>query len=90
MELTLNSIILSDLSDGSKIVVGEVNYHSRLYTFSHFTHKYDYVYLTTRANEESRLWHERFGHMNFKYLDQLSKGGMVDRLPHIQYTNGVY
>jgi hypothetical protein len=37
------------------------------------------------VNEESRLWNERFGHLNFKYLDELSKGGMVDGLLHIQY-----
>jgi hypothetical protein len=89
-KFTPESVIISNLSDGSKIVVGEVNHHSRFYTLSHFTHKSDYVSLLTHANEESRLWHERFGRLNFKYLDQLSKGGMVDGLPHIQYTNGVY
>jgi hypothetical protein len=31
-----------------------------------------------------------FGHLNFKYLDQLSKGGMVDVLPHIQYIDKVF
>jgi transposase InsO family protein len=35
------------------------------------------------------LWHERFGHLNFKYLDQHSKAEMLDGLPHIQYTDGV-
>jgi hypothetical protein len=83
VEFTLDSVIIFDLSDGSKIIVGEVKQNSRLYTFCHFTHKSDYVSLLTHANEESRLWHERFGHMNFKYLDHLSKGGMVDGLPHI-------
>jgi hypothetical protein len=53
VEFTLDSVIISDLSDGSKIVVGEVNHHSGLYTFSHFTHKSDYVSLLTHANEES-------------------------------------
>jgi hypothetical protein len=28
--------------------------------------------------------------MNFKYLDQLSKSGMVDGLPHIQFIDGVF
>jgi hypothetical protein len=28
--------------------------------------------------------------MNFKYLDHLSKGGMVYVFPHIQYTDGVF
>jgi hypothetical protein len=77
VEFTSDSAIISDLSHGSKIVVGEVNHHSRLYTFSHFTHKSDYIYLLTHANEESKLWHERFGHLNFKYLYQLSKGLII-------------
>jgi hypothetical protein len=34
--------------------VGEVDHHSRLYTFSHFVPKYDYVTLITHENEESR------------------------------------
>jgi hypothetical protein len=37
----------------------------------------------------SRLWHERYGNLNFKYLYDFSKGGMVYGLPHIQYTNRV-
>ena len=90
VEFNLDSVIISDLLDGSKIVIGEVNHHSKFYTFSHFSHKYDYVSLITHANEESRLWHERFWHLNFKYLDQLSKGETVDGLPCIQYTYGAF
>jgi hypothetical protein len=90
VDLNPDSIIIFDLSDCSKIVVGKVNHHSRLYTLSDFTHKYDYVYLITHGNEESRLWHEMFGNLNFKYLYNLSKGGMVDGLPHIQYIDGVF
>jgi hypothetical protein len=89
VEFIPDSVIIFDSLDGSKIVVGEVNHHSRLYAFSHFTHKSDYVSILTHANEESKLWHEMFGHLNFKYLYQLSKGVMVDGLPHIQYTYGV-
>jgi hypothetical protein len=84
VEFTPDLVIIYDSSNGSKIVVGEVNCYSRLYTFSHFTHKSDYVSLLTHANEQSSLWHERFGNMNFKYLDKLSKGGMVDALVHIE------
>ena len=55
MDFTPQSFIIFDLSDGSKIVVGEVNHHFKLYTFSHFTDKYDYVSLLTHDNEDSRL-----------------------------------
>jgi hypothetical protein len=84
LEFTSNSVIIFDLLDGSKIVICEVNHYSRLYTFSHFTHKSNYVYIIKHANEEPSLWHARFGNMNFKYLYHLSKGGMVDGLPDVQ------
>ena len=90
VEFTPRLVIIYDLLDGSKIAIGEVNHHSRLYTFSHFTHKSNYVYIIKHANEETSLWHARFGNMNFKYLYHLSKGGMVDGLPDIQYTDGVF
>ena len=43
----------------------------------------------THANEESRIWHERFGHLNFRYMQQLSKQRMVKGLPTIEFSNGV-
>jgi hypothetical protein len=55
VEITPDLVIISDLSDGSKVVVGEVNQHSNFYTYSHFTCKSYYVYIITHDNEESRL-----------------------------------
>jgi hypothetical protein len=45
VEFTSDSVIIFYLSDGSKIIFGEVNHHSRLYTLSQFTHEYDYIYI---------------------------------------------
>jgi hypothetical protein len=45
VEFTPDSVIIYDLLNGSKIFIGEVNHHSRLYTFSHFTHKSNYASL---------------------------------------------
>jgi hypothetical protein len=77
--------------DGSTIiVVGEVDHHSKLYTFSHFVPKYDYVMLLTHVNEESILWHEIVGHLKFRYLQQINKKGMVNGIPNIKFKDGVY
>ena len=38
----------------------------------------------SHANEISKLWHDRFGHMNYRYLQTLHKEGMVEGLPQIQ------
>jgi hypothetical protein len=52
---TPDSVLISEIKDGSTIVVGEVDHHARLYFFSHFVPKTDFALLLTHANEESRL-----------------------------------
>jgi hypothetical protein len=56
---------------GLQVVTDEVNHQSRLYTFSEFIEP-DYALLLTHADESSRIWHERFGHLNFRYMQQRS------------------
>ena len=41
------------------------------------------------ANNTSKLWHEIFGHLNFKYIQQLHNENMVEGLPLIKYFEGV-
>ena len=45
--------------------------------------------LLTHGNEVSRMWHERFGHINFKYLHKLQKKSMVEGLPVIKEITGI-
>ena len=66
------------------IVVGEVNHQSRLYDFSKFIAKY--YLLLTHAYDTSILWHKRFDHINFKYIQQLCKQEMVIGLPNIHFS----
>ena len=40
-------------------------------------------------DKENWLWHLRFGHLNFKYLNQLVSKGMVSGLPKIQIPNEI-
>ena len=35
------------------------------------------------------IWHEIFGHFNFKYLHQIQKHSMVEGLPAIKTSNGI-
>jgi hypothetical protein len=73
VEFTLDSVTIYDMHDNSKIVVGEVNHQSQLYTFSKFIAKSDSTLLLTHVDDDSRLWHEIFGHLNFRYMQQLNK-----------------
>jgi hypothetical protein len=85
---TPNSVDIYDMQTNSKVATSEVNHQSRLYTFSEFIET-DYALLLTHADESSRIWHERFGHLNFIYMQQLRKHRLVDGLPDIHFSKGV-
>ena len=77
-----------DIQRNSKVATGEVNHRSSLYTFYEFIEP-DSALLLTHADDSSRLWHERFGHLNFRYMEQLYKQGMVIGFPNIYFSKGV-
>jgi hypothetical protein len=54
----------------SRVATGHVNHQSRLYTLLEFI-KPDCALLLSHADESSRIWHERFEHLNFRYMKQL-------------------
>ena len=63
VEFTSNLVFVLDMHDNSIISIGEVDKKSRLYKFTKFI-DYDSSFLLTHANDSSRVWHERFGHLN--------------------------
>jgi hypothetical protein len=85
---TPNSMDIYDMQTNSRVATSEVNHHSRLYTFSEFIEP-DPALLLTHADESSRIWHKRFGHLNFRYMQHLSKHKLVDVLPDIHFSKGV-
>jgi hypothetical protein len=85
---TPNSMDIYDMQTNSMVSTGEVNHQSRLYTFSEFI-EHDYSLLLTHADESSRTWHKRFGHLNFRYMQHLSKHRLVDGLTDIHFSKGV-
>jgi hypothetical protein len=85
---TPDLVDIYDMQTNSRVATGEVNHQSRLYTFSEFIEP-DYVSLLTHVDESSRIWHERFWHLNFIYMQQLSKHGMVDGILDIHFSKGI-
>ena len=67
MEFTLDAVNIYDLYSSSKIATDEVNNGARLYAFSEFI-EFESSLLLTHADDSSRLWHEKFGHLNYKYM----------------------
>jgi hypothetical protein len=85
---TPNSMDIYDMQTNFKVSTGEVNHQSRLYTFSEFIESGSAL-LLTHVDESSRIWHERFGRLNLRYTQQLSKQKLVDGLPDIHFSKGV-
>jgi hypothetical protein len=62
---TPNSLDIYDMQTNSRVSTSEVNHQSRLYTFSEFIEP-DSTLLLAHDDESSRIWHERFGNLNFR------------------------
>ena len=81
---------IMDFSTGKLIAKGVANHVSKAYEFTHFLPYSHQSSLLTHANETSTIWHERFDHLNFKYLQQLHNEEMVEGFPLIKSSQGVY
>ena len=66
-----NDVEIIEIASGKLIAKGLANHHAKAYEFSHFVADVNPTAMLTHGNEVSRLWHERFGHINFKYLQKL-------------------
>ena len=68
-----NEFEITDISSGKVIAKGVANHAQKVYMFSHFLPYSNPSALLIHANEASKIWHERFGHLNYKYLSDLSE-----------------
>ena len=64
----LNDVEITKLASRKLVAKGLANHHAKAYEFSHFVADANPTALVTHGNKVSRLWNERFGHLNFKYL----------------------
>jgi hypothetical protein len=83
-----NEVEIYDMQTNSRVSTGEVNYQSRLYTFSKFIEP-DFSLLLTHVDATSRICQERFGHLNFRYMQQIRNKILVDGLPEIHFSKVV-
>ena len=85
---TLYVVEIAEISSNKVVVLGYVDHQGRMYKFSHFLPNSRGKSLVSHANETIKFWNEIFGHMNYKYLQELNKYVMVDGLPPIKTSNG--
>ena len=65
---TPDMVDIAQISSDQVVAIGYAGDHERMYKFLNFLPTYNDQSLLSHANETYKLWHERFGHMNYKYL----------------------
>ena len=88
VKFTPNEVEISEISSNKVVALGYADHQARMYKFSKFLSSSTGQALPSHANETRNLWHEIFGHMNYKYLQELRKEGMPEWLPPIKTSNG--
>ena len=77
---TPDMVEITEISTYQVIAIGYADHHERMYKFSSFLPTSNGQGLLSHANEVLKLWHETFGHMNYKYLQELHRDEMVEGL----------
>ena len=74
VEFSPHDVVIRDLHDPNLIVtIGSVDLQSHLYQFDGFESSDSTdVSLVAHADTVSKLWHEHFGHVDYRYLQQMS------------------
>jgi hypothetical protein len=89
IEFSPNDVIIRELQNPDIVVAsGKVDHSSRLYKFASFESSLGSSFIA-HVDALSKLWHERFGHLNYRYLQQLSTQKLVLGLPKVSCTDGV-
>ena len=87
---TPHQVVIRDLKDPQPIVaIGSVGDINRLYMFDNFGSFSLPSIFVAHSDDVSRLWHDRFGHLNYRSLQNLYKEKMVICLPMVSCKDGV-
>ena len=68
VEFITDLVVVKSIKEDSMIAIGEANHDSRFYTFSSFVPTSNAQALLLNSNSKNKLWHERFGHLNYIYI----------------------
>jgi hypothetical protein len=90
VEFSPHQIAIKDLKDPKHVIAtGIVDDITRLYKFDNFGSSYFSSVFVAHSDELNKLWHEQFGHLNYRSLQQLCNQQMVTGLPLVSCRDGV-
>ena len=89
-EFSPHDVVIKDLKDPKHILATDIADDStRLYKFDNFGSSCLPSIFVSHNDEVSKLWHEWFGHLNYRSLQTLCKENMVTGLPMVSCWDGV-
>jgi hypothetical protein len=87
---TPHQVIIQDFKDLQNIVATRsVDDITRLYKFDNIGSSSLPSVFVSHSDDVSKLWHERFGHLNYRSLQNLCNKNMVAGLPMVSCKDGV-
>jgi hypothetical protein len=90
IEFSPHQVVIKDLKDPKHVLAtGIVDDITRLYKFDNFGSSSFPSVFVAHSDDLRKLWHERFGHLNYHSLQQLCNQHMVTGLPLVSCRDGV-
>jgi hypothetical protein len=90
VEFSPHQVVIKDLKDPNHVLAtGIADDITRLYKFDKFGSSSFSSVFVAHSDDLSKLWHERFGHLNYRSLQQLCNQQMVTGLPLVSCRDGV-
>jgi transposase InsO family protein len=90
VEFSPHQVVIKDLKYPKHVLAtGIVDDITRLYKFDNFGSSSFSSIFVAHSDDLRKLWHERFGHLNYRSLQQLCNQQMVTGLPLVSCRDGV-
>jgi hypothetical protein len=90
VEFSPHQVVIKDLKYLKHVIAtGIADDITRLYKFDNFGSSYFSLVFIAHSDDLSKLWHEQFGYLNYRSLQQLCNQHMVTGLPLVSCRDGV-
>jgi hypothetical protein len=90
VEFSPHQVVIKDLKDPKHVLAtGIVDDITNLYKFDNFGSSSFSSTFVAHSDDLSKIWHEWFGHLNYRSLQQLCNQQMVTILPLVSCRDGV-
>jgi transposase InsO family protein len=90
VEFSPHQVVIKDLKYPKHVIAtGIADDITKLYKFDNFGSSSFSSVFVAHSDDLSKLWHEQFGHLNYRSLQQICNQQMVTSLPHVSCRDGV-